>query len=139
MHGGGEEGGRGVEGGGERGLTEKRERGVGLEQDGLHGGGGGEVEGERERTDREKRERGRVGTGWIAWRREEGGGRGRERGQTEKKEREGSGWNRMDCMEVGGGVVEGERERERERERTDRKKREESGWNRMDCMEEGWW
>ena len=35
-------------------------------------GRGGEVDGERETTDREKRERGRVGTGWITWRR--GGG-----------------------------------------------------------------
>ena len=57
----------------------------------------------------------------------EGGGEDRQR-----KKREGSGWNRMDCMEEEGGVVEGERERGRERERTDRKKRERgrvgTGW-----------
>ena len=69
----------GVEGGGERGLTEKRERGVGWNRrDWRRRGGrgkGGRGRGrERETTDREKRERGRVGTGWIAWRR---GGEGR--------------------------------------------------------------
>ena len=70
-----EEGGGVVEGERERerGQTEKKERGVGLEQDGLHGGGGGVVEGERERErEREKRERG-VGLEQDGW---HGGGGG---------------------------------------------------------------